>query len=138
MSLTEEQYHPINPASYTIESEDFTLTNPTKEGYVFEGWTGTDVDAELSTDVTIYSGSTGNREYTAHWTANTYVISYNLNGGTLTDDNPTSYTPDSDDITLNNPERKGYYFDGWTGTDLTEAEEEVTRSNNSGWQFGQS
>ena len=55
-----------NPKTYTIESADFTLTNPVKAGQKFMGWTGTDL-AEVSTNVTITKGSTGNRTYTATW-----------------------------------------------------------------------
>ena len=54
---------------YTIETEDFTLTNPTKDGYTFDGWTGTDLSEKTQT-VTIPTGSIGNREYAANWTDN--------------------------------------------------------------------
>lgn len=47
----------------------------------------------------------------------TYNITYNLGGGTAT--NPTSYTVESDPITLNNPVKTGYTFTGWSGTGLT-------------------
>ena len=47
----------------------------------------------------------------------TYNITYNLGGGTVT--NPTSYTVESDAITLKNPVRTGYTFIGWSGTGLT-------------------
>ena len=57
-----------NPTSYTIESSAITLNNPTKTGYTFAGWTGTGL-AEATTTVTIAAGSTGNRSYTATWTA---------------------------------------------------------------------
>ena len=56
-----------NPASYTIESEAITLKNPTKDGYEFAGWTGTDLTQATMT-VTIAKGSIGNRTYTATWT----------------------------------------------------------------------
>ena len=49
-----------------------------------------------------------------------YNISYTLNGGTAT--NPTSYTVESDTIKLNNPEKPGYTFTGWSGTDLNGAD----------------
>ena len=55
-----------NPTTYTIESDAITLTNPTKDGYTFAGWTGTGL-TEATTTVTIAKGSTGNREYTATW-----------------------------------------------------------------------
>lgn len=57
-----------NPATYNVETDDFTLTNPTKAGYTFAGWTGTDLTAPTLT-VTIPKGSLGNRTYTATWAA---------------------------------------------------------------------
>ena len=62
-----------NPATYTIESSDITLTAPTKTGFTFMGWTGTDIDG-TATSVTIATGSTGNREYTAVWQANAVIL----------------------------------------------------------------
>ena len=55
-----------NPTSYNTETENFTLHNPTKEGYNFLGWTGTGLTAATQT-VTVAKGSTGNRSYTATW-----------------------------------------------------------------------
>ena len=59
-----------NPGTYTIETGAFTLTNPTKSGYTFTGWSGTGLDGENNMTVTIPTGSTGNRTYTAHWRYN--------------------------------------------------------------------
>ncbi len=58
-----------NPTSYTVESDAITLNNPTREGYTFAGWTGTDLSGATET-VTIAQGSTGDRSYTATWTEN--------------------------------------------------------------------
>ena len=55
-----------NPDHYSNKSQDITLINPTKEHYVFAGWTGTDLDGPTMT-VTIPSESSGNRSYTAIW-----------------------------------------------------------------------
>ena len=57
----------VNPTSYTIETETFTLNNPSKLGYTFAGWTGTGLSSATQT-VTIATGTTGNRTYTANWT----------------------------------------------------------------------
>ena len=114
-----------NPTFYTYESPDITLNNPTREGYTFTGWTGTDL-TEPTQNVTITHGSTGHRSYTATWNILTYNITYDLAGGSVATANPATYTIESADITLNNPTREGYTFAGWTGTDLTEATEYVT------------
>lgn len=64
-----------NPDTYNIETPTFTLNNPTKTGYTFEGWTGTDITG-TSKIVTINQGSIGNRTYTATWTPIEYSIVY--------------------------------------------------------------
>ena len=55
-----------NPTTYTSTTKEFTLINPTKEGYSFVGWTGTDLE-EATTTVTLTKGSKGNRSYKANW-----------------------------------------------------------------------
>ena len=59
-----------NPTGYTVETETFTLKNPTRPGYIFSGWSGTGLTGEDNLTVTIPKGSTGNRTYTAHWRYN--------------------------------------------------------------------
>ena len=65
-----------NPDTYTIETRTFTLTNPTKSGYTFTGWSGTGLTGENNLTVTIEKGSTGDRSYTAHWRYNGSGHSY--------------------------------------------------------------
>ena len=65
-----------NPSTYTIETKAFALKNPTKSGYTFTGWSGTGLDGENNMTVTIPTGSTGNRNYTAHWRYNGSGHSY--------------------------------------------------------------
>lgn len=60
-----------NPESYTIESNRIKLVNPTKEDFIFAGWSGTDLEGTANKVVSIPKGSIGNREYTANWYANT-------------------------------------------------------------------
>ena len=59
-----------NPTGYTVETETFTLKNPTRPGYIFSGWSGTGLTGENNLTVTIEKGSTGERRYTAHWRYN--------------------------------------------------------------------
>ena len=61
-----------NPEKYTLETDTFTLNNPTKPGYIFVGWTGTGIDS-VSKTVTIAKGSTGDRTYTAELRENTEI-----------------------------------------------------------------
>ena len=56
-----------NPTSYTWETAAFTLNNPARTGYWFDGWTGSNGNTPQTT-VTISNHSHGNRTYTANWT----------------------------------------------------------------------
>jgi uncharacterized repeat protein (TIGR02543 family) len=114
-----------NPAGYTVTSGAITLSNPTRVGYTFAGWTGPG-HSTPSTSVTIQAGSTGDLSFAANWTAISYAISYSLAGGSVATPNPASYTVASKSITLVNPTRYGYTFAGWTGTGLSAATKSVT------------
>ena len=61
-------------------------------------------------------------------TIQNYTITYNLNGGALVagKTNPTSYNVESQNITLNNPQKTGYTFTGWTGSNGTTPSTTVT------------
>ena len=90
----------------------------TKIGYNFAGWNtktdgkGTNYKAnanarnlteENNATVTLY----------AKWEAITYTITYELDGGTNAPDNPKSYTIETVTVTLKEPTKDGYTFDGW-------------------------
>ena len=79
-----------NPDTYTIKAGAFTLKNPTKSGYTFTGWSGTVLDGENNMTVTIPTGSTGNRTYTAHWR-------YNGGGGSSSSPSYPVSVPDKTD-----------------------------------------
>lgn len=107
-----------NPvSSYNIENNTFTIGNPTRSGYEFTGWTGD--------NPTIAKGTIGNLSYTANWKALNYSISYNLNGGTLSN-NPTTYNIETNSFNLGIPNRYGYDFAGWTGSNGGQANTTVT------------
>ena len=93
------------------------------EGYDFDKW----VDGE-GNEVTPETIVTSKMNIVAKYIAKTYTISYALSDGALQDGrtNPESYTVESNSITLANPERLGYTFAGWTGSNGSEPEINVT------------
>lgn len=100
--------------SYTIERDTFTLSYPQKTGYTFIGWIYEGQDTPVL-DVTIPRGTTGDKEFTAHWVPNTYTIKLDANGGEVEDD--TIDVIYGDVYTLPTPTRTGYTFDGWYNGD---------------------
>ena len=101
-----------NPTSYNIETATFTLKNPTKTGYTFTGWTGSN-GSTAQTSVSIAKGSTGNKSYTANWRANTYTVAYNANGGSGTTASSSHTYGVAKTLTANAFTRTGYTFKGW-------------------------
>ena len=99
-----------NPGKYKYEDEAFTLTNPTKTGYTFLGWTGTGISGRSDT-VTVAKGSSGDRAYTALWEANRYRVTFDTAGGSLSSTQAT-YTYGKT-ATLPTPTRSAYTFNGW-------------------------
>ena len=90
-------------ASEKIE-EDGCVTAPaatvTREGYTFVGW-DRDLSLPITEDTTI----------TAQWSSNPYNVTYNANGGEVSD-SYANVTYGSD-YNLETPTRTGYAFAGW-------------------------
>lgn len=97
-----------NPTSYSSESTGLLLKNPTKLDYDFLGW---QFNGNFVSEID--SSWLQNVELIAIWKEHFYSISYNLNGGENNPLNPTNYTIISNTITLKNPSKNGYTFDGW-------------------------
>lgn len=96
---------------------------PVREGYKFKGYfsalngNGTKYyDSAIGADglmvsVHDYDDVTCNKLY-AHWQEIVALITYELNGGTNSEDNPSTINY-FDNITLLVPSRPGYIFEGW-------------------------
>ena len=107
------------PTQYDKNSGTITIPRPTRAGYRFTGWTGTDL-TEKTLDVVIPAGSTGDREYTANW-VETRTVTFDVNGhGTA----PAPQTVDigTKAVKPTDPVQTGWRFDGWyTDKDCTAA-----------------
>ena len=66
-----------------------------------------------------------NTDVHAVYTPISYVITYNLDGGTNSPNNPETYTVE-DTFTLKAPTKQGYAFTGWASGDETEPKLTVT------------
>lgn len=105
-----------NPTTFNVNTESFTLINPTRSGYKFTGWSGT--DTALSTSVTIAQGSTGSRSFIANWEAERYTVSYSYSVpstliSSISNTNVRAFTINNGTITLVAPTLSGYTFIGW-------------------------
>lgn len=101
-----------NPTAYSMEADALKLEVPYRSGYSFVAWH----DANGNAIISIPTGTTGTIKLTAAWEPIKYNVSYDLSGGTNNDANPSSYTIESDAITLDEPTRSGYVFTGWKKT----------------------
>lgn len=100
-----------NPATYTLETAAFRLEEPTRTGYTFAGWTGSN-GTTPQTDVGIAQGSIGNLYFEANWTANGYKILYTGVEGADVSTFPTKHVFGKD-TAIPNPTKTGYGFAGW-------------------------
>ena len=108
-------YNNSNPTYYSYEDE-FELKNPNRSGYIFLGWTGSNGDVPQK-EVKIKKGTKEKLSFKANW-VEYYDITYDLDGGTVSENNPVTYTSLSEDILINNPTKEDKEFLGWMGTDI--------------------
>ena len=97
------------------EDEDITISEvvPTREGYTFDGW------AIGNDDTVVYSsGDTYKENKTLYlhavWTANTYTITYDANGGTGVPRNQAKIHDENITLSAVVPEKEDCVFIGWS------------------------
>lgn len=94
----------------TFDSTYGDLPTPTRIGYTFTGWFTAETDGtEVKSTSAVTTAS--NHSLYAHWTANTYQVSFDSNGGSAIA--PINVTYDGTYETLPDATRYGYNFDGW-------------------------
>ena len=96
------------PLNYP-EGERVILKTPTKTNYKFSRWTTTS-GTIINNTLTV---GNSNATLTAHWNLNKYRLTVNLDGGSTTQVFKNKYEI-GEEITLINPTKTGYVFNGWT------------------------
>ena len=100
------------------------LPEASRTGYDFIGWfTDGGEEIESTTDVKI----TGPQTLYAHWSANKYTVTYDVNGGDALSEESKEVIFDSPYGDLPEPSRTGFTFGGWF-TDTTYANEVTSES----------
>ena len=96
--------------------EEITLKENTfiRSGYTFLGWSTSFGGSVVYVNRATYKmGSASSVSLYAVWEEKNYKITYDLQGGTVSG-NKTSYTVNTASFMLNNPQKEGYRFAGWT------------------------
>ncbi len=116
--------------SYDVE-QALTANTFTRDGYEFEGWAkSTDGDIVYTDGQTVLNLTSENNATVtlyAVWEIENYTITYNLNGGINAQSNPDNYTIETETITLENPTRTGYTFEGWYDVETFTEESKITK-----------
>ena len=87
-----------------------------RKGYTFNGWyDAREGGNKFERNATVKI--TSNMSLYAHWTPNTYTVTFDAKGGSVTPDTK-QVTFDEKYGTLPVPERSGYDFLGWKATDI--------------------
>lgn len=116
----------VSPSSKQVTSGTAygALPTPTRSGYTFAGWYTRATGGDAVTAATV----AGDEDATiyAHWTGESLTITFNANGGTVTETTRT-VVRGSQYKRLPIPTRNGYNFDGWFtaatgGTQVTAAD----------------
>ena len=119
----------LSPKSYTLGQTGLSLPTPRGQShYEFVGWY---LDSDFTQPATGIDTSKGeDLAFYAKFEPIAYTLKYELNGGTNSPENPSSYTAKELPITLAEPTREGYTFLGWyTDNSFTSPITEINRQN---------
>ncbi len=115
---------PTDSANYNIGRSVAILGNSgslVRTGYTFAGWTvASDGSGTVLVSGSTLTFSSANINVYAKWTANTYTISYNVNGATGAQANTSdTYTTAGTAVTLSavgTMQKAGHTFNGWAAS----------------------
>ena len=111
------------------------VDNAKRTGYTFAGWYTAKSGGSRVYETTTVT-ATGNHTLYAHWTANTYTVSFDSQGGSSVSNRTVTFGSTYGTTTnqLTNPKRTGYTFAGWYtaksgGTFISFSSKVTTASN---------
>ena len=105
-----------NVTNYSYGEGAALPTDVEKSGYTFAGWYDNE-ELTGSTVTAISDTEYGDKTYYAKWTANTYSITFNTNGGTIKGSYVTGYSYGKGAELPTDVEKSGYTFAGWYGNE---------------------
>ena len=109
------------PDSYTVESENASLSEPTKAGYTFAGWYTTSTFAAGTEITKLPGGHAENLTLYAKWEEDVYTITYNLGDAAWAKHtNPTTVRW-GESFMLKPASQAGYIFLGWKRDNTAES-----------------
>ena len=117
-------YYYTNSSLTTCLSSGYNINKPSKTGYSFKGYytstngSGTNYVNSSGTFINNAYKTIGDKTLYANWQANTYTITYNVNGGSGAPSSQSyTYDPNNDTVfylSSTTPSRSGYTFLGWS------------------------
>ena len=105
-----------NPANYTRFDSTIILADPKRDGYKFDGWymlIKTSYGEKAEKVATLNPSENYGYTLEARWSAENYTVSYELDGGFFDGQYVSSYIISGNAISLSDPKRNYFVFDGW-------------------------
>ena len=104
----------VESISYANDKLITIPDNPSKEGYIFDGWYWDNETFERLFTIDSLLNEHPQFDFTvyAKWSSVMYNITYVLNGGVNHDDNPKAFSIGTT-IEIFEPTKEGYTFNGW-------------------------
>jgi uncharacterized repeat protein (TIGR02543 family) len=122
-----------NPSGYRIFDTPINLSEPTRQGFDFLGWSLYE-DSEIYQNV-VPQGTTGDIHFYAQWDENRFLLTFSPNGGSAANPGTKWVSPGSLYGELATTTRAGYNFAGWwtqeggTGSEITSNSPVVTQAD---------